>query len=191
MQIIALIILRSALLSYKEISVTAFVFCIAAILSSCAPLPVLYVVDTANILAVDSMYLNNKNQLLMVVLTQRHFPNKKVENDLRISVKNLSADYLKVTGSSLIQIRSLTNLIDNTQSQALLETGARAIAAGGTFTFRESYWSGTFTGGIRQFLEVLRREKVFVVVSYLAERGVSVENEIILRPDFKSFRNNY
>lgn len=167
-----------------NLSVTT-AFAIILLCTSCSPIFVSYFISSSNNSLEDSVYLNKKQQLVKVNLKQGHYPDKKVKNNLRIILKNLSRDTLYFARPSLL-ITSKENTIDTSRIKGMeLNSNKDYLLPNDNVNLYLSYWSNTFTGQFKEFMDLFKREEIELFVFYKVNNILLIDS-ITLKPELKS-----
>lgn len=158
------------------------------LLSSCSPIFVKYVFVSTDINSVGKLENSDRPVLVECDITQGHYPDKKVQNFIKISLQNFSKDTVFFNKTDFLKVTTRVNIIDTLQLKSLLSNDFKNfLLPQKQIIINHNYWSNTFNGSIKKLVNVLIDEETVIQVRYTTEKDL-FENYILLKPNLKRFK---
>ncbi len=159
------------------------------IFSTCAPIPIKYVVTSKNIsFKNDSSLINNARQQLILKIQQDHYPNQKIQNFVSVILNNSSRDTLFPYSGYWVKIIAKTNLLDTLLLDKIFAENYKPfLLPDEKLSFKTGYWSSDFKGSSNQLMTILKKEEVKLIIHF-KERKVLFVDSLILQPDIRRFK---
>ncbi len=154
--------------------------------ATCGPIPVKYIPVSNNVNPTNELSnLNNTRQMLKCRIDQSHFPNKKVENTIKVIFQNLSNDTISFDKNTFLQLTTRVNIIDSIQLKKLwLQDYKKLLLPKDELSIVHTYWSNTFNGSLNDLINSLKPEIIKIFVTYKINNHF-FNDSVFLKPDLE------
>lgn len=163
-------------------------FSLFILCSSCSPIFIKYVIISNDINLEREIKSSTNPILFECQITQGHYPNKKVQNFIKITIHNFSNDTILFGENDFIKLSTKVNVIDTNQLKKLFFRAFKNDLVPQTeFSLNEEYWSNSFQGSFKKLIKILKKEQIEIQIIY-KNKGRLFKKFILLRPDLGRFK---